>query len=348
MLHFDNSTIDNLRSNILPIVGRDVVLKQGKGKYAGEWRGPCPFCHDGNDRFAVFTMTKLFNCRICGRKGDAIAYTMARRGLPFVDAVKLLAGPGGVDAFPPATIAPAVDLQPNLQPMTKAERGDWQEALEELIPQSIYWLLDGDGAAAAARAWLESRGITGDLIRRHGLGYNDHWRPVGNAGHKLPPGLLIPRIRYGAYEAVNCYVDRDTRERYTVNRMFLKGSNPHTWLHDLPVSLARVVLIVEGELDAVLLARFLLPLAPSLVVTTLGGATIQPDALALAMLEGKRVILAFDNDVPGIAGEQRLQALIPGAEIAPKLPTGKDVTDFYKAGGNISKWLDTFLECPII
>ena len=121
--------------------------------------------------------------------------------------------------------------------------------------------------------------------------------------------------------------------------MFLKGSNPHTWLNDLAVSLARVVLIVEGELDAVLLARFLPPLAPSLAVTTLGGATIEPDALALTMLQGKRVILAFDNDQAGIKGEQRLQELIPGAEIADKLPQGKDATDYYRAGGDLGAWL---------
>lgn len=348
MLSFDQATINTVRASLLPIVARDIELKQGKGKYAGEWRGPCPFCGDGSDRFAVFTTTSLFNCRVCGRKGDAIEYTMARRGWDFVTAVKALAGPGGVDTLPPAPPAPKIEPEH----MTKEERGAWRESLEKIVPECIYWLLDGDGSAAAARAWLESRGITRDDIGRHGLGYNDHWRPVGNAGHKLPPGLIIPRIRYGEYEAVNVYLNRETVERFNRHepnrrkwqtRRMLKGSNVHTWLNDLPVSLAKTVVIVEGELDAVLLARFLSPLAPSVVPTTLGGATITPDGLALAMLQDKRVILAFDNDQAGIKGEQRLAELIPGAEIAPKFPQGKDATDYWKAGGDLLAWLTHML-----
>ena len=347
MLHFEHSTIETLRSNILPIIGRDVMLKQVSDKPGTksfhEWRGPCPFCGGGTDRFFVRTDTRLFGCRNCGKGkgGDSIQYTMARHKLPFVDAVNLLMNQ-------PATTEPMTPVtQVTTEPMTPEERANWQEALETIVPQSIYWLLDGDGPAAAARAWLDARGIGRDEIGQFGLGYNDHWREV-IPGHRLYPGLIIPRIRYGAYEAINCYLDQTTREQYDKRRMYLKGSNVHTWLNDITVSLAQTVIIVEGELDAVLLSRFVLPPAQKIAITTLGGSTITPDDLALSLLQNKRVILSFDNDAPGIQGEQRLQELIPGAEIAPKLPTGKDITDFYKAGGNISKWLDTLLECPIM
>lgn len=346
MLHFDSSTIETLRSNILPIIGRDVMLKQVSDKPGTksfhEWRGPCPFCGGGTDRFFVRTDTRLFGCRNCGKGkgGDSIQYTMARHKLPFVDAVKLLMNQ-------PATTEPMTPVtQVTTEPMTPEERANWQEALETIIPKAIHCLLDGDGPAAAARDWLQARGITREQIGQFGLGYNPHWQDV-IPGYKLAPGLLIPRIRYGAYEAVNCYLDQATREQYGKRRMYLRGSNVSTWLNDLTVSLAQTVIICEGELDAVLLSRFIFPIAPEIAITTLGGANNTPDSLALAMLQDKSVILAFDNDQAGIKGEQRLQEHIAKnaspyvLDIAPKFPTGKDATDYYRAGGDLIAWLDS-------
>jgi DNA primase len=97
----------------------------------------------------------------------------------------------------------------------------------------------------------------------------------------------------------------------------------------------------------VLLSRFIFPIAPEIAITTLGGANNTPDSLALAMLQDKSVILAFDNDQAGIKGEQRLQEHIAKnaspyvLDIAPKFPTGKDATDYYRAGGDLIAWLDS-------
>lgn len=53
--------------------------------------GPCPKC-GGRDRFAVNTRKGLFQCRICGARGDGIALVMFDRGCDFKDALTWLCG----------------------------------------------------------------------------------------------------------------------------------------------------------------------------------------------------------------------------------------------------------------
>jgi hypothetical protein len=58
---------------------------------AKELVGPCPHC-GGDDRFAVNTTKKIFNCRGCGAKGDVIALVMFLDGCDFNAARVTLAG----------------------------------------------------------------------------------------------------------------------------------------------------------------------------------------------------------------------------------------------------------------
>jgi hypothetical protein len=67
-------------------------------KRAGhELVGPCPRC-GGRDRFGVNLRKGLFQCRVCGAKGDGLALVMWDRDLGFLDALTWLCGPAtGVD-----------------------------------------------------------------------------------------------------------------------------------------------------------------------------------------------------------------------------------------------------------
>jgi hypothetical protein len=58
---------------------RDVPLKDECAKRgiklkkiaSNEWAGKCPVC-GGDDRFAINTLKKVFNCRACAKGGDII------------------------------------------------------------------------------------------------------------------------------------------------------------------------------------------------------------------------------------------------------------------------------------
>ena len=54
--------------------------------------GPCPRCRDGDDRFSINTQKQVFNCRICGAKGDVIALVELLDTTDFVHAVETLTG----------------------------------------------------------------------------------------------------------------------------------------------------------------------------------------------------------------------------------------------------------------
>lgn len=63
----------------------------GLKRMGHELVGPCPQC-GGTDRFGINTRKGLFQCRICGAKGDGIALVMWDRGVDFPGALTWLCG----------------------------------------------------------------------------------------------------------------------------------------------------------------------------------------------------------------------------------------------------------------
>ena len=80
-------SIDRARqSDILAVAQRYGALKRAG---AGEHVGPCPVC-GGKDRFSVNVKKQLWNCRGCGKGGDAIALVRHVDGVTFAQAVERL------------------------------------------------------------------------------------------------------------------------------------------------------------------------------------------------------------------------------------------------------------------
>lgn len=292
----------------------------------GRLIGPCPFCGEGTDRFHVYPDGQRFWCRRCHERGDLVQYVMKRRGLSFVDAVNWLLA-GDVGELPQtAVITPAGPPAPDFDPAT------WAEKLEPFVYQAIDhlgWLKSE--AASGAATWLESRGITMAEAGRYGLGYVDGWRTFAD-GHKLPPGLIIPRWKPGdmTLTAVNVYLAKEARQNGQRRRM-VKGSQARSWFGGHLVGDAQTVIITEGELDALLLSRLFLSHAPDWAVITPGSVTTMPDDLSL--LDGRQVVLTFDNDDAGQTAVKTWQERIPGARVVT-VPQGKDITDLWKLSGD--------------
>jgi len=63
----------NLLSLVEHVTGAE--FKWQARKDGGEYGGPCPFCHDGTDRFRVWPnhpQTPMWWCRVCGKHGGSI------------------------------------------------------------------------------------------------------------------------------------------------------------------------------------------------------------------------------------------------------------------------------------
>ena len=61
------------------------------GRNSKELVGPCPQC-GGDDRFAISTTKKLFNCRGCHKAGDVIALAGMLASCDFAHACEILTG----------------------------------------------------------------------------------------------------------------------------------------------------------------------------------------------------------------------------------------------------------------
>ena len=58
---------------------------------ASEYVGPCPVC-GGQDRFGVNIKKQVWNCRGCGKGGDAIGLAQHAGDATFAEAVAALSG----------------------------------------------------------------------------------------------------------------------------------------------------------------------------------------------------------------------------------------------------------------
>jgi hypothetical protein len=101
--------------------------------------------------------------------------------------------------------------------------------------------------------------------------------------------------------------------------------------------------VAEGEFDVLLIWQEVGDLAS---VVSLGSASRRPTARVLAQLARcSRLLLAADADMDGDQAAERLANLLaPGCSRRLRPPRGKDVTDFWRLGGDVRKWVTAGLE----
>ena len=150
------------RTNIVEIVKRHVELKRAG---TGSWKGLCPFHGEKTPSFHVHEPRQFFHCFGCGEKGDVITFLEKVEQRPFMDVLRDLAGIAGVEL--------------DERPLTPAERKARQQAESERdrmfrtmeLAAAFFEEQYASPAGAAARAYVDGRGI-GDAVRtRFRVGY---------------------------------------------------------------------------------------------------------------------------------------------------------------------------------
>jgi DNA primase len=313
------------KTDLLALARRDTALR-GKDKW---YCGPCPFC-GGYDRFVLKNTPEGWRwyCRNCSdsQYQDPIAYVMRRESCDFRRACDLLGAGDDLPARPHAAL-------PTPKP-TEPSPAEWRAAARRVIELAEQNLLTERGAKA--RSWLYQRGLTDTAVRRWHIGLVPgkpyEWR--GMAGLRVPCGILIPCEIAG----VIWYL-KVRRAAGTPKYRQVKGSVPALFGaetlrgHDVAV-------ICEGEFDAILLHQEAGDLAG---VATLGSATGGLDLAVWGnyLLPVPRLLVAYDLDGAGKTGAAKLAGLTARARrvSVPAMPNVKDLTDFWKAGGNLRAWL---------
>ncbi|MBT3605596.1 MAG: DNA primase, partial [Candidatus Latescibacteria bacterium] len=158
MARVPEELIDQIRQSvdIVDIVSDHVVLTR-KGK---SFLGICPFHDDSSPSMNVSQEKQIFKCFSCGAGGNSFTFLRDIENISFIEAVRKLAERAGINL-----------------PDTRDRNPEQQEAYDELYRANelafkyFHHMLTEDARGEEARAYLENRGISREIIDSFGIGY---------------------------------------------------------------------------------------------------------------------------------------------------------------------------------
>jgi len=160
------------RSDIVEIVSETVVLKKA-GKY---FKGLCPFHSEKTPSFTVSPDKQIYHCFGCSAGGNVFKFVMETQSLPFVEAVKHLAGKAHVSLPSPRRSASENRLEKERETILKSNR---------LAAEYFTATLDHPQRGKKAREYLKSRDFQGDLLTKYQLGWSTpNWQDLMHALEK--------------------------------------------------------------------------------------------------------------------------------------------------------------------
>jgi DNA primase len=303
--------------------------------------GPCPFCK-GRDRFTIKQVEdgQLWLCRQCGngKYQDAIAFVMRRDNLTFPQAVNLLSNgrlaSGNLPAgnSPPSKPLTAVAIPPD---------ETWRTAALQAAEKAVNYLHSNKPDAKKVMDYLiHSRGLTPDTLFSFKIGYNPHWRQV-TPGCKLAPGITIPgmvdgNLWYLKVRTTKAAQQEAARKGKGLDKyLVLKGSKPSALFGADQLLQAHTAYVTEGEFDALLLRQFMPSGATAVTMGSAGSLPANPAWLRY-FAPIKRALLVMDNDQAGKKAVTAWQKLLTWVDLLPVPDGHKDITDYWKAGGNLA------------
>ena len=348
--------------SIVDVVGQYVRLVR-LGNY---FKASCMFHSETDASFTVSPDKGIFYCFGCHSTGDVIAFIAKAEHLGQGEAVQLLIDRMGL-------IVPDA-LKKTFSAHDEHEKKDYFAAcafFEEWVGQQL-------ARSSHALKYLQSRGVSEELIRSFSVGYMPSGGEAMNgllraahakgilAKHLIDAGVLLQgsgtsshspfeeRVIFPIYDTVGRCVgfggrifrEGDTRPKYYNSResdFFLKRQLLFGY-HKAKNFFQKNerAFIVEGYLDCVLLAGS----GVGEVVATLGTACTQ-DHLKLLARFVRKVFVVYDADKAGQKAMLRLAELCWDVNLelfVISLPTGYDPASFVQAGGDVNSLCDGALD----
>ena len=258
------------RTTLSAVIAPSVKLT----KAGREFKACCPFHNEKTPSFTVNDEKGFYHCFGCGAHGDAIRFLTDQRGLPFLDAVKELAGKAGMEV-------PAPDPRDR-------ERQERATGLHDVMAAAQRWFAEqlNGVEGGEARAYLANRGIDAKVIERFGIGLAPDARGKLKAALKelgedklIDTGMLIKpdegeKASYDRFRGRIMIPIRDPRGRIIAfgGRILGAGepkylNSPDTVLFDKGRTLynidqagpasraAKRLIVVEGYMDVIALDR---------------------------------------------------------------------------------------------
>ena len=317
------------RLDIVDVVGEYVPLQRA-GRY---YRALCPFHSERTPSFYVSPERQSWHCfGACATGGDLISFIMRKEGLEFRDALRLLAQRAGV-ALPERGERPDDERRQRLRAATEA------------AVQFYHRLLMEAPEAAAARRYLEGRGVDAEACRRFLLGYSPaardalrrHLASLGFRESEMRvAGLLLEgdgglrdrfhgRLMFPIWDERGRAVGFGARALDDSHPKYL--NTPQTPLFDKggllylldrardEVRRSGCAVIVEGYMDAIAAHQN----GFTNVVASMGTALTERQVQLLKRY-AQRLVLALDADAAGAAAAVRGHEVVAAAAAGEKVP----------------------------
>ncbi|OFV51535.1 DNA primase [Oligella sp. HMSC09E12] len=299
------------RVDIVDVVGKYVQLKKG----GQNLQGLCPFHQEKTPSFTVSPTKQFYHCFGCGAHGTAIRFVMDHVGLSFPDAVRHLADSVGM-------VVPQPNYSPEARARFKARKTRY-DLLHEALDKAQNFYHHQLSQYRPAQDYLMQRGLTPEVAQRFGLGWSGSERQ--NLRHVfedyadellIDAGIVIQNeqgLRYDRFRERITFPIYNQRGRIIgfggrvigkgqpkylnspETELFHKGSELYgLWENRQGIRKAATVLVVEGYMDVVSLARYGIDYA----VATLGTATTA-DHINKLVKATNRIVFCFDGDAAG-------------------------------------------------
>jgi len=316
------------RVDIVDVIERYVPLKKGGTNFIA----CCPFHSEKTPSFTVSPSKQFYHCFGCGAHGNAISFLMEYQGLGYVEAVRDLAEAAGIK-------------MPEYEP--KARRPDAGPDLHSILERARVYYREKLKVAPRAVEYLKSRGLTGRIAARFGIGYApEGWQNLqsvfqdysdkalkdaglvidGDGGRRYDrfrDRIMFPILNqrglvigFGGRVLGAGRTDEE-EEGASLGPKYL--NSPETPLFEKgrelyglaqarqAIRTAGRVIVVEGYMDVVALAQHGVEYA----VATLGTATSAAHVQKL-LRQTDEVVFCFDGDVAGRkAAWQALEVSLP-------------------------------------
>jgi DNA primase len=357
-MRFPDGFLDQIRDRVplSHVAGRRVHWDNRKSRPSrGDYWACCPFHQEKTASFRAQDGRGRYYCFGCQKSGDIFNFLMETEGLSFPEAVEKLAAEAGL---------PMPERDPQAE-KREAERANLYDVVE--IAAKFFEERLQSSVGAAARGYLQNRGIGPDLQRRFRIGYAGperaalkeflSGRGVGQdqmiaagllvAGDDIPVSfdrfrerVIFPiadfrgRIvgfggRALASDVPAKYLNSPETELFHKGSLLYNGAAAREAVRD-----AGTVIAVEGYVDVIQMAAagFAHTVAPL-------GTALTERQLEIMWRMVDEPVLCFDGDGAGLRAAHRavdlaLPLLKPGKSIRfALLPGGQDPDDLIRSAG---------------
>ena len=338
-----NLILDTAR--IEDVVGDFVTLRRRGANYVA----CCPFHNEKTPSFYVSPAKGIFKCFGCGKSGSAVGFVMEHEHSSYVEALRYLAAKYRIDI---------VEEEESAEEIERRQRRESLLLVSEFAQKFFAAQLETPEGRAVGYAYLRSRGLEDETIKKFGLG----WAPSGRtalidaataAGYKLEyliaAGLAVQREdgtvadkfrervmfpihsvsgRVLAFSGRTLHADNPAKyvnspetEIYVKSRQLLG-----IWFAKSEISRSGKCILVEGNVDMVTLHQ----LGITNVVASLG-TSLTVEQIRLIHKFTENVTIMYDGDSAGIHAAIRGLGLVLQEGLNVKivtLPEGEDPDSF--------------------